>query len=820
MTESLAENKGKKIPAVLRIYRGICLFPVLLGAFLWGRNLLAVKIPPGLLVLIAGMLSLCLEILYLGKKQKIFLSLVFFLFMASVTMREYAVLAEGGKELANRMIEQINQYQRTDFLLWPVEENSRGAERVFLLLCLCMGFAEVLLVSCARKKRGRNLSALCLPLLMAAAGFPVGKSPYGGGMFLVLAGFLALQMEPGKKGMLSMVAGMGLILGIAVAFSGSDKAEQMFDSYHESWLERQLHLENRILERVRQLEDGQIFFRNRIQSEVVLGNEAPGQTGAEVFQITVDSLPEQPVYIRGFIGGDYNGESWEGVSRQEFSDWAGSLGKSVRDCQEAVQNFPYEKLEKWSEKEDGPECRKVTMELKEPAEGYTLSPYYSRIPEEQNMAGDGALAPRKQQEFQWESFLTLQSWQRDGAAAYGKENPSEEIWESYQSYVGKSYTRLPEQGLERLRELADEIGKQAFDTFYMDFDVYEEAVSQGNYAGEPVGMVWQVRNRMWEDTYYSWELEPVPEGKDFAEYFLLEQKKGYCVHYATAGTLLLRMCGIPARYVSGYIVFPDDFKKNKDGSNTWTAVVTDRRGHAWTEIFQEGLGFLPMEMTPPSYTGLLAEVETEGDMKDALQELNQQEEFSENQEEQLLEEPELPEEQPVRNQQQEERLNEKVSERQKDTADTGNSQKPEKSSITDRKGQKVAMIAAAFLTIAGILFFLLWCRKKSRQKKRRAAFFQEDRAQGALALGKAMKPLLKALNLEQKTETGDLEYAAFLEEKLPGMDWERGMFLLQKSAFSRQGITEEEFRSVEKLYQTLVQKVQEEKGKLRKWFLI
>ncbi len=94
MTESLAENKGKKIPAVLRIYRGICLFPVLLGAFLWGRNLLAVKIPPGLLVLIAGMLSLCLEILYLGKKQKIFLSLVFFLFMASVTMREYAVLAE------------------------------------------------------------------------------------------------------------------------------------------------------------------------------------------------------------------------------------------------------------------------------------------------------------------------------------------------------------------------------------------------------------------------------------------------------------------------------------------------------------------------------------------------------------------------------------------------------------------------------------------------------------------------------------------------------------------------------------------------------
>ena len=31
--------------------------------------------------------------------------------------------------------------------------------------------------------------------------------------------------------------------------------------------------------------------------------------------------------------------------------------------------------------------------------------------------------------------------------------------------------------------------------------------------------------------------------------FFFDQKKGYCIHYATTATLMFRLLGVPARYV-------------------------------------------------------------------------------------------------------------------------------------------------------------------------------------------------------------------------------------------------------------------------------
>ena len=42
--------------------------------------------------------------------------------------------------------------------------------------------------------------------------------------------------------------------------------------------------------------------------------------------------------------------------------------------------------------------------------------------------------------------------------------------------------------------------------------------------------------------------------RDFALWFLESAEAGYCVHFATAATVLLRAAGIEARYVSGYLV--------------------------------------------------------------------------------------------------------------------------------------------------------------------------------------------------------------------------------------------------------------------------
>ena len=85
---------------------------------------------------------------------------------------------------------------------------------------------------------------------------------------------------------------------------------------------------------------------------------------------------------------------------------------------------------------------------------------------------------------------------------------------------------------------------------------------------------------------------PVPEGEDFALYFLSVSKQGYCIHFATAATLMLRALGIPARFTSGFVV------SVPYGGVGETIVVTDAQAHAWVEVFYDDIGWIPLEVSP------------------------------------------------------------------------------------------------------------------------------------------------------------------------------------------------------------------------------
>ena len=80
-----------------------------------------------------------------------------------------------------------------------------------------------------------------------------------------------------------------------------------------------------------------------------------------------------------------------------------------------------------------------------------------------------------------------------------------------------------------------------------------------------------------------------PEGEDFVAYFLTESHRGYCMHFASSATLMLRALGIPARYVSGFTA------QLAEGE---TVAVPDSAAHAWVEIYLDGYGWYPVEVTP------------------------------------------------------------------------------------------------------------------------------------------------------------------------------------------------------------------------------
>lgn len=80
------------------------------------------------------------------------------------------------------------------------------------------------------------------------------------------------------------------------------------------------------------------------------------------------------------------------------------------------------------------------------------------------------------------------------------------------------------------------------------------------------------------------------EAGDFAQWFLEESETGYCVHFATAATVLLRSAGIPARYVEGYMV---------SCSADSDVVITNLNAHAWAEYYDsDSAAWRILEATP------------------------------------------------------------------------------------------------------------------------------------------------------------------------------------------------------------------------------
>jgi len=82
--------------------------------------------------------------------------------------------------------------------------------------------------------------------------------------------------------------------------------------------------------------------------------------------------------------------------------------------------------------------------------------------------------------------------------------------------------------------------------------------------------------------------------------FLFDKKKGYCEYFATAAVVLLRLQGVPARYVSGLSVR----EANRQGDHY---LVRAGDAHAWAEALVPDIGWREVDATPP---GQYAELHT------------------------------------------------------------------------------------------------------------------------------------------------------------------------------------------------------------------
>ncbi|MGH8443123.1 MAG: transglutaminase TgpA family protein [Nevskiaceae bacterium] len=132
----------------------------------------------------------------------------------------------------------------------------------------------------------------------------------------------------------------------------------------------------------------------------------------------------------------------------------------------------------------------------------------------------------------------------------------------------RSARRLPDGSNPRARALARQWRDQGLD----DAQVVERAL------------------QLFRAEEFFYTLEPPTLGENSVDEFLFETRRGFCEHYASAFTVLMRAAGIPARVVVGY----QGGELNDVGSYY---VVRQSDAHAWSEVWLGNQGWVRVDPT-------------------------------------------------------------------------------------------------------------------------------------------------------------------------------------------------------------------------------
>lgn len=114
--------------------------------------------------------------------------------------------------------------------------------------------------------------------------------------------------------------------------------------------------------------------------------------------------------------------------------------------------------------------------------------------------------------------------------------------------------------------------------------VMRRVIDENNFSASDPQIIQKVAEFVSNYVPYSFEYHY--EG-DVASYFFTKATSGICQHYATAATALFRELGFPARYTTGYM--------GNCEANTPKLITTP--GHAWVEVYIDGFGWIPVEVT-------------------------------------------------------------------------------------------------------------------------------------------------------------------------------------------------------------------------------
>ena len=504
-------------------------------------------------------------------------------------------LNEGLRGVTHEYLVFYNKYNKTSYQLPAGAEEFWSIGISFALVCVWI--ALVLLGYSLRSKWLVGLfGVLSLATLLAT-----GRSPFHSGVLFFFAGccILISQNIRERKSAVRVRArrektafGLDRLLAKELTLGILVFALVLPNMLYKDELKSILELKPRILEIQDEIETKFSLFGGTTQIQIqydkeTLTNDARKNHGREILSIITSAKPYQSVYLKGYNGNVYKDGTWSGNDKT-IQSYVEYQGQKEEQLAQALFDSGYQQLQ------SNQDTMSYEINYVGVAGNMAHVPYFS----------DFASLDGNKYRVESDYLLGRTGWDTIRGVALnlprisydGNYSLGEFAW--YGNVVYKEYREVPLEIRRAIRglDLSNMVGDDA-STEEITAAVRQCLADLADYTLEPMEL---------------------PADADPIVFFLTESKEGYCMHFASAATMMLRYMGVPARYVSGYVIDAHRFKETKKGysklvwdeeTKSWvehyvdagigyTAKATDYNEHAWVEYFVDGLGWVPLEVTP------------------------------------------------------------------------------------------------------------------------------------------------------------------------------------------------------------------------------
>lgn len=312
--------------------------------------------------------------------------------------------------------------------------------------------------------------------------------------------------------------------------------------------------------------------------------------GKEMLKVQTEQ--KKNLYLRGFVGSVYNGGVWEeptdSVYGGENTGMLKWLSKNSFDpLRQTAEYYSY------CDEEEQPEKNIVQVQVT------GASRYYVYTPATLEKVNGGHISQEKDLRLFSRSFFGDRNYTLEEVSGT---RPSELM-------VTDSWVSVPENTDQEKYSKSEAVYRAFVYDNYLAVDSETKDLIQkmfwDDYDPESDGIysaACQIRDVLKKKVQYTENVEEVPDGEDPVRYFLEESGRGNAMLYASAAVDAFRVHGIPARYVEGYYIPGSTLEDKKGGAVS----ITGEDTHAWAEVYFDGMGWLPLDVTPGYYYDAVA----------------------------------------------------------------------------------------------------------------------------------------------------------------------------------------------------------------------